>query len=220
MQSCECTVTNAHCVRYRDMKCYRVLQHVFDNRDQEQTTAKCIFELNGMPQHLLQHNLVLLVATKQQSLAGGELGLAQNVVHRLHQKLFDPTLSQTLVFEKTSAVKFKLLLNSNSGQRESAVFFGEQFCVKQLDEYPVYIFQFDFWGADISNVQHEHVPVVHEELPSGEGLQECRICMSNASSCVFVPCGHCCACQVCASKMHKCPICQQHIAFKQRVYFS
>lgn len=218
--SFELTLSNAHCLCFRDIKCCRVLQHVFNNRDQEQTTAKCIFELNGMPQHLLQYNSVFVVATKQQNLPGGALGVEQNVLHRLHQQLFCPTLSQTLVFEKKSTVKFQLLLCSNSDQRESAIFFDEQFCVKELGEYAVYIFQCDFWGDDIPSMQHERVPVAQDELTGGDGLQECRICMSNARSCVFVPCGHCCACQVCADKMHKCPICKQSIALKQRIYLS
>lgn len=41
---------------------------------------------------------------------------------------------------------------------------------------------------------------------------ECVICMDAKSEVVFVPCGHMCCCQPCASKeMDSCPMCRSHI---------
>ena len=35
----------------------------------------------------------------------------------------------------------------------------------------------------------------------------CKMCLDKECSTVFLPCGHMCACDSCAEKVQKCPIC-------------
>ena len=39
----------------------------------------------------------------------------------------------------------------------------------------------------------------------------CQICAEQPVNCVFAPCGHMCACVLCAYKVQRCPICRSHI---------
>ena len=56
--------------------------------------------------------------------------------------------------------------------------------------------------------------VEQEGRSNADDLKECIICMENARSCVFVPCGHAVTCLSCAEEYvmagtNKCPVCQQ-----------
>ena len=47
----------------------------------------------------------------------------------------------------------------------------------------------------------------------GLNLTECCICLSSDNQFVILaPCGHYCSCNVCASKINKCPICRAQIS--------
>ena len=46
----------------------------------------------------------------------------------------------------------------------------------------------------------------------GDFETECAICMDNIADIVFIPCGHVCACSICAAKMGKCPYCRVSIS--------
>ena len=48
---------------------------------------------------------------------------------------------------------------------------------------------------------------------------ECKICMSNHISVVFLPCGHTLACSECAAKTRKCPVCMTTIQDVTEIYF-
>ena len=48
----------------------------------------------------------------------------------------------------------------------------------------------------------------------------CKICMVENCSIVFLPCGHCFACKLCAASLEDCPICRCKINQFVKVYFS
>lgn len=39
----------------------------------------------------------------------------------------------------------------------------------------------------------------------------CKICLDSSCECVFMPCGHVCACVNCAAALRMCPICRARI---------
>lgn len=49
---------------------------------------------------------------------------------------------------------------------------------------------------------------------------QCTICMCASLEVLFVPCGHICACTVCASKVETCPLCRTTIEGRHRAYIS
>jgi E3 ubiquitin-protein ligase XIAP/baculoviral IAP repeat-containing protein 7/8 len=57
----------------------------------------------------------------------------------------------------------------------------------------------------------------HPEVPL------CCVCMSDAASAVFIPCGHLCLCDHCAkpvaAKLTACPLCRQFPTGVHHVYF-
>jgi hypothetical protein len=46
----------------------------------------------------------------------------------------------------------------------------------------------------------------------------CNVCMDELISSVFCPCGHYVACERCAKKLDKCPVCRQPVGYVQFVY--
>lgn len=48
----------------------------------------------------------------------------------------------------------------------------------------------------------------------------CAVCFMNANMVVFIPCGHCCCCQSCASNLPACPLCRKKIELRQIVLHS
>ena len=66
--------------------------------------------------------------------------------------------------------------------------------------------------------------------PHGRGTTEwqmaqdqrrgCRICFSAEAQIVFLHCGHVCACEACASRLDKCPVCRQAIAKNVKIYWA
>jgi hypothetical protein len=63
---------------------------------------------------------------------------------------------------------------------------------------------------NVKNVELEETPLPPVKNESQEN--ECLICAANPKECAFVPCGHLCVCQKCASELiaisHKCPVCR------------
>ena len=47
---------------------------------------------------------------------------------------------------------------------------------------------------------------------------ECCVCMERRKTNAFDPCGHKCVCEICASKLGKCPICNQVVTKSIRIY--
>ncbi len=50
-------------------------------------------------------------------------------------------------------------------------------------------------------------------------IRTCKICLTEESNVVFLPCGHFCSCNSCAPKMEKCPVCRILVKHTVRVYF-
>ena len=46
----------------------------------------------------------------------------------------------------------------------------------------------------------------------------CNVCMDELISSVFCPCGHYVACERCAKRLDKCPVCRQPVGYVQYVY--
>lgn len=62
-----------------------------------------------------------------------------------------------------------------------------------------------------------------EKEAKGETVSDsdtCKICFENVIECVFVACGHMCACSSCSGNLHDCPICRKPIEKVLRVYKS
>lgn len=60
--------------------------------------------------------------------------------------------------------------------------------------------------------------------PSAPATRDCVLCMEKASVVAFVPCGHCCVCEVCAAtvcamKSALCPLCRGNVETSHRIYF-
>ena len=53
---------------------------------------------------------------------------------------------------------------------------------------------------------------LEEELEALKDQHACKVCFDAPSDCVFLDCGHMCACRKCAAKVKNCPICRRHIA--------
>lgn len=49
------------------------------------------------------------------------------------------------------------------------------------------------------------------------GRQSCVICFDSMPNTVFIPCGHYCCCQACASNVFSCPICRVTILLRQTI---
>lgn len=48
----------------------------------------------------------------------------------------------------------------------------------------------------------------------------CIVCATHSKSRVFEPCMHVCACDACADRLDRCPLCQRPIFAKRRVYLN
>jgi len=65
----------------------------------------------------------------------------------------------------------------------------------------------------------------HEKKAVAEAMQReleermCVVCMESAKVICFSPCGHLCSCEGCSEELTSCPLCQQKIDHKQRVYY-
>ena len=58
----------------------------------------------------------------------------------------------------------------------------------------------------------EDIPPKKARLETPAGLsEECKICFEKVIHTCFVPCGHMCACVLCAFKVQRCPICRTNI---------
>ena len=53
---------------------------------------------------------------------------------------------------------------------------------------------------------------LEEELEALKDEHACKVCFDAPSDCVFLDCGHMCACRKCAARVKNCPICRRHIA--------
>ena len=47
---------------------------------------------------------------------------------------------------------------------------------------------------------------------------ECVICLEREAVVAFIPCGHRCACEVCAPSLRSCPICRQPVREAKRIF--
>lgn len=48
----------------------------------------------------------------------------------------------------------------------------------------------------------------------------CILCCDRPRTRLFHPCMHICACDVCAQRVSRCPLCQRDVAARWRVYLS
>lgn len=55
-------------------------------------------------------------------------------------------------------------------------------------------------------------------IPQRSTLETCAVCLENEKEILLEPCYHVCLCQKCSKPIEKCPICQQKITSKKRVY--
>lgn len=74
-------------------------------------------------------------------------------------------------------------------------------------------------GNNFSRLPPPDGPVIRLENTSDDVLV-CAICLENAKTTVFEPCGHICSCHVCALRLNDCPICRQRIQHIGRVYLA
>lgn len=44
------------------------------------------------------------------------------------------------------------------------------------------------------------------------------VCMDARVQCVFLPCGHACACRECARRMRRCPVCRVVVERRQKLF--
>lgn len=61
-------------------------------------------------------------------------------------------------------------------------------------------------------VENEHTYLTQRTL--------CGICHERPVNCMFLPCGHVIACQVCAETTTKCPVCNKNVAATANVYLA
>lgn len=55
-------------------------------------------------------------------------------------------------------------------------------------------------------------------VPQRSTLETCAVCLDNEKEIMLDPCNHVCLCQKCSKAIEKCPICQQKVTSKKRVY--
>lgn len=81
------------------------------------------------------------------------------------------------------------------------------------------------FASQVETFEVVHVPVkkgekkqkpiksekISEEKVVADEDTDCRICMDQDYSTMFLPCGHVCSCSECAKKLKKCPICRTQI---------
>lgn len=48
--------------------------------------------------------------------------------------------------------------------------------------------------------------------------RECVICKDERKVIVFIPCGHLCSCEACASSLSECPVCRAQTTLKCKTY--
>ena len=54
-------------------------------------------------------------------------------------------------------------------------------------------------------------PSMRQEQVFGLDNVDCSICMETVELIIFYPCGHCCSCGTCATKIRACPLCRAPI---------
>ena len=84
------------------------------------------------------------------------------------------------------------------------------------------------WGDPREEVTSGEEDDDEEELGDGAGNKVCCICLSRKKRYVMVPCGHCCACRLCAIALFteaeeknvepKCPICRREVDHFIKMY--
>ena len=74
-------------------------------------------------------------------------------------------------------------------------------------------------GNSVANYSdiYEEFKIVEQKIASG---MRCEICFERNKNTMMEPCNHLCACETCAEAItKKCPICNQAISQKRRVYY-
>ncbi|XP_056003073.1 protein neuralized-like [Ostrea edulis] len=71
-----------------------------------------------------------------------------------------------------------------------------------------------------SNTQNPETERLYQETLRLQEANQCKICMDSKMNTLFFPCGHLCACQQCAARLRKCPICNKVVRNLHRVYKS
>ncbi len=66
--------------------------------------------------------------------------------------------------------------------------------------------------------QMSRLNITAQDIHADNSSAECIICMDATSTHAFVPCGHKCSCEECASKLHTCPICRAAIERVIKIY--
>jgi hypothetical protein len=59
--------------------------------------------------------------------------------------------------------------------------------------------------------QPKEKPGQNTKEATPEEDNECKVCMDDAASVAFIPCGHVAVCKKCSTQLKKCPICRQDI---------
>ncbi|XP_056003070.1 uncharacterized protein LOC125661164 isoform X1 [Ostrea edulis] len=67
---------------------------------------------------------------------------------------------------------------------------------------------------------NEETERLYQETLRLQEANQCKICMDSEMNTLFDPCGHLCACQQCAARLRKCPICNKVVRKLHRVYKS
>lgn len=83
---------------------------------------------------------------------------------------------------------------------------------------------------DLSRFLSEPIACAFDDQPSAapapteplvvQTSNECKICFENPKDMIFLPCGHFCACESCATSpsVKACPICRQNIEERKKVF--
>lgn len=64
----------------------------------------------------------------------------------------------------------------------------------------------------------ENIGELQQKLENIQQAFLCKVCMDAKIETVFIPCGHCVCCNICASNVTKCPLCRTDITLQQRLY--
>lgn len=90
-----------------------------------------------------------------------------------------------------------------------------------------------YWSTVTSFRLHEEWNDMHTMLKEGQSkmqnvlsisenktIPKCCVCMENNVNLFFIPCGHCCCCHECHSKMeqNKCPVCREVIKYHRIIF--
>ncbi|XP_053130276.1 E3 ubiquitin-protein ligase XIAP isoform X2 [Hemicordylus capensis] len=155
-----------------------------------------------------------------------------NSVH-LTQSLQDSTIETA---EKTSSIKDEELLQNHLVQDAMRMGFSLGEIRKTMERKrhlsTEHYKSVEALVTDLVNAQSDKIQdvswesVLQKDLGTEEKLRRlqeeklCKICMDKTISVVLLPCGHLVACKDCAEAIHKCPLCCEVIAKRQKIYMS